>query len=254
MELKIKSDNYSLSFSNNITGILSTEKDELLRILNLTNEEVYIDGKRVIKSQINTIKKQISIVNIRTITQPYLDTVQENMEYIISENRLVIKDPLKKMQDSLRIVGLNTSYLNKNINILSSSELKQIGIAIALLSNPNIIILDEPFMELDKKNEKRISSLLTKLKEDFNKTIIIISNNINTLYKYSDRLVLIKKDKVIYDDLTDEIPNNVSYIMKNGFEVPDIVLFTYKVRNNKKINISYHHDIRDIIKDIYKHI
>ena len=254
MEIKIKNDSFSLSFSNNITGISSTEKDELLRMLNLTNEEVYIDGKRVIKSQINTIKRQISIVNINTVIQPFLATVQENMEYVISDNRLVIKDTLKKMQDSLRIVGLNTSYLNKSINVLSSSELKQIGIAISLLSNPNIIILDEPFMGLDKKNEKRISSLLTKLKDDFNKTIIIISNNINVLYKYSDRLIIIKKDKVIYDDTTDELQNNISYIRKNGFEVPEIVLFTYKVRNNKKINISYHDDIRDIIKDIYKHI
>ena len=95
---------------------------------------------------------------------------------------------------------------------------------------------------------------LLQLKEDYNKMIIIVSNNINMLYKYCDRLILIKNNEIIFNDMTNNFSSNISHIIKSGFDVPDIVLFTYKVKKNKKVNISYHQDIRDIIKDIYKHI
>ena len=51
-----------------------------------------------------------------------------------------------------------------------------------------------------------------------------------------------------------EIMKQVELIKENLIEIPDIVDFTYKAINNKKIKIDYHKDVRDIIKDIYKHV
>ena len=46
----------------------------------------------------------------------------------------------------------------------------------------------------------------------------------------------------------------MDYIKRNGYKVPEIVQFTYKAIKKKKVKIDYHKDIRDIIKDIYKHV
>ena len=67
-------------------------------------------------------------------------------------------------------------------------------------------------------------------------------------------MIFMKDDEVILSGPTDEIYLRVDYLKKNKFEIPDIVQFTYLAKKNKKVKIDYHKDIRDIIKDIYKHI
>lgn len=59
------------------------------------------------------------------------------------------------MIDSLKIVGLSEKYLNRKINTLSKSELKLIQIAVALLSNPEVLLFDEPLIGLDKKMKRK---------------------------------------------------------------------------------------------------
>ena len=67
-------------------------------------------------------------------------------------------------------------------------------------------------------------------------------------------MIFVKNNKVLLEGKTDEVYQRVNYLQRNGFDIPDIVLFTYLARKKKNVNISYHKDIRDIIKDIYKHI
>lgn len=247
---------YNLTFSISNKDITGITGDNILDILNLDyfpEGEVYFT-KKLLKSNYNTIKRKISLVPSTFIKQPHLDTVLENMEYVIEDKRLSIKDPQKKIEDSLKIVGLTKSYLNRSINSLSKSELRLISIAISLLSNPEIIILDDIFKELDTKYQKKIFMLLTKLKDSYKKTIILYSNNSNILYKYTNKMIFIKNKKVLLEGKTDEVYQRVNYLQRNGFDIPDIVLFTYIAKKKKNVNISYHKDIRDIIKDIYKHI
>ena len=176
------------------------------------------------------------------------------MLFIMKYYRLKINFPEKKMTDSLKIVGLESEYLDKEIDSLSASEKKLIQIAVSLLTNPDIILLDEPFINLDKKNEKLILILINKLKENYKKTIVIASHDSDMLYKYTKKMIFIKNNKVFLTGDTKEVYKRVDYLTKNKFEIPDIVRFTYKVIKEKNVNIDYHRDIRDLIKDIYKHV
>ena len=74
----------------------------------------------------------------------------------IIEKNINKKKTKKKIVDSLKIVGLNSSYLDRQLCTLSSSEKKQIQFALALLSNPELIIMDEPFINYDLKTYKKI--------------------------------------------------------------------------------------------------
>ena len=96
--------------------------------------------------------------------------------------------------------------------------------------------------------------LFSRLKEQFKKTIIIVTNDSNILYKYTDELILVKKNRIFLTGKTQNIYKRVDFLRKNGFEIPEIVEFTYLAKKKKKIKLDYHKDIRDIIKDIYKHI
>ena len=85
----------------------------------------------------------------------------------IERKNLVLKDKYKKINDSLKIVGLSKIDINRNIITLSESEKKLVQIAIALLSNPDIIVFEEPFIKLDLKNQKRIIMFFGRIKEKF---------------------------------------------------------------------------------------
>ena len=121
------------------------------------------------------------------------------------------------------------------------------------MTNPEVIIMIEPFKDFDIKTERRITSLLQIIKEQYDKTIVVISNDTNMLYKYADFLIIEKNHKVIAEGNSKEMLERVDFLKRHGIQVPDIVEFTYLAKK-KKVKIDYHKDIRDLIKDIYKHV
>lgn len=218
-----------------ITGIITDTEEEII-------EE--IKRKSILK---------IGIVREEYLSTDFLVKVYEWMYYEIRRKRLIIKNPKKKINDSLRIVGLDNTYLNRNINSLSSSEKILIILAISLLSNPDIIILLNIFKYLDKTREKDLIMLLEKIKEQYNKTIVLINDDSEIIYKYA-KYVIIKKNNLFVEDDTDKIFKRVDFLHKNNIKVPEIVELTHLIKKKKKIRLEYHKDVRDILKDIYKHV
>ena len=176
------------------------------------------------------------------------------MYYEIRRRKLTLKNPKKKMLDSLKIVGLDTDYLHRYVNTLSSSEKKLIQLSISLMCNPELIIMEEPFKSFDMKTEKRIIMLLQKIKDQYDKTFVFISNDSNMLYKYANHLIIIKNNSILTEGETKDILENVEFLKKNNIRIPEIVEFTYLSKKKKQVKIDYHKDVRDIIKDIYKHV
>ena len=218
-----------------ITGIITDTKEEVIE--NIKNKSI----------------QKVGIVRENYLSSNFLIKVFEYMYYEIRRKRLIIKNPKKKIDDSLRIVGLDNTYLNRNINSLSSSEKILIILAISLLSNPDVIILDNLFKYFDKTKEKRLMILLEKIRDEYNKTIILVNDDSEILYKYTKYLI-IKKNNLFIEDETDKLFKRVDFLHKNNIKVPEIIELTHLIKKKKKIKLEYHKDVRDILKDIYKHI
>ena len=243
--------------SEDIIGITGPEYEEVLEILSLkeiAEGQIIINKETITKENQYDYYKKISLVQKDFKKINYLNTIKEHMDFIINYYHLQIKNIEKKEKDSLKIVGLDSSLLDRNITSLSKSEQKKVQIAISLLSNPEIIILDEPFKSLDNKSRKKIMMILTKLKEQYHKIIIIGSNNADILYQYTTKMLFVKNKRIFLEGSTQELYERVDYLKRNGYKIPEIVLFTYKAIKKKKVKLEYHKDIRDIIKDIYKNV
>ena len=259
MEIKIENKNINFNLTikdKQINGVLGTNKEDLADIINLNNykeETIWIDNKKQTEEELWNKKNKIRIIpqDIELIKYHY--KVYESMYEEIKRNELDLLNPEKKVLDSLKIVGLDITYLTKNIHDLSSSEKKLLQIGMTLMSNPEVLILIEPFKEFDKKIAKRILSLFQVIVEQYNKTIVIISDDVNMLYNYTNHLIIEKNNKIIIEGNTKEVLENVNLLKKHKIDIPDIVEFTYLAKA-KKAKIDYHRDIRDLMKDIYKHI
>ena len=66
--------------------------------------------------------------------------------------------------------------------------------------------------------------------------------------------IRLKNEDILLTGPTNELYLRVDYLKKNKLDIPNIVEFTYLAKKKKQVKIDYHKDVRDIIKDIYKHI
>ena len=263
MEVKFKGykckDN-SLDFTikeKEVNGICGKNYENLINIIKLKNSykgKIIINDIELNKDNINTFKNKINVVKEEIEDSIYIQTVYDLLKYEIERRKLSIKNPEKKIYDSLKIVNLDKELLERNIYTLSSSEKKFSQLAISLLSNPDMIILIEPFKFLDMKNENRIMILLNKIREQYKKTIVIVTNNTNIIFKYTTHTIIFKVDKILVEGDTKDIFQRVDFLSRNKINIPEIVEFTYLAKKKKNVSIDYHSDIRDIIKDIYKHV
>lgn len=242
---------------NSIIGVTGEKLETILSIISLRTTgkgELKINDIKINQENIRVFRKRIGYVKNKIEIEKYYKSVLDLLIEEIRDKNLEFTNSNKKISDSLKIVGLNQSYLNRRINTLSNIEKKLIQIAIELLSNPNVLVLNDPFNGLDLKNEKQLITLFQKIKEQYQKTIIIGTNNSNILYKYTTEMIYIKNDEVLLQGSTNETYLRVDFLKRNKINIPEIVEFTYLAKKNKKVKIDYHKDIRDIIKDIYKHV
>ena len=259
MEIRLENDKetFEIHFRDKeINGIIGTNQEEIVNKICLKNKrktKIMIDKKELSKQEEKKYKEKIKIVeeNINIFYFQY--KVYEYLYYEIKRSLIPFENPKKKIIDTLKIVGLDITYLNKNIKDLSSSERKLLQIGVALMFNPEIIVMVEPFQYFDRKIERRMIILFQKMKEFYDKTIILISKDANMIYKYTNYLIIEKNHKILLETETKEIYQKVDFLMENKIELPDIVEFTYLARK-RGAKIDYHKDLRDLIKDIYKHV
>lgn len=253
MEIKIS--NFKLV--NDVIGIFDEDNYfiNLVKNISFNEKTISINSQKLTGFQKRRFLNKIKIID-KEIDDSLLSlNVYQYMRYDIIDNLLNLKDYKKKIYDSLSIVGLKNLNLNKKVIELSSCEKKLLQFATALLSNPDIIIFDCFFEVFDIKLRKKISNLLSQLVERYKKVVILCSNQGEFIYKYTNYSIVIKDGKKLIDGKTEEVfTNNVRLLIDNGFDVPEIIMFSYKANLIKNAKLNYHKDCRDLIKDIYKKV
>ena len=252
MEIKLNDIKFNIS-NDKINGIYTNNIDKVIKLLKIDDINTKIDNKKLSKQDIYNYKKSVYVID------EYIDNYNELTIYdvllsIINNYNIYPKNINKKIKDAIKIVGLKEEILTLGIKDISSSEQKLIQLAISLLVNTNTIILIEPFKVLDINNRKRIIILLQKLLDKYKKSIIIISNDVEILLKYTKNLIIIKNNKLVVEGNTFEIFTDVELLKKHHIEIPEIIEITYLTKKLKNVKIDYFIDIRNIIKDIYKHV
>lgn len=94
--------------------------------------------------------------------------------------------------------------VKKYIRDLSKGNQKKVGIAAALIGNPEIVILDEPFANLDPTAQIRLKKLLVEVKSLQNTTLVISSHDLNHVTEVCERIVVLEKGQLVKDIKTKE--------------------------------------------------
>ena len=209
----------------------STTIRTIMSLINKTSGSILIKGKELDKNDIET--KRI-IGYLPSEVNLYSDmTVSELLNY---HESFYNKDLNKRKNELVKLLKID---LNKKIEDLSLGNLKKVGIVLALMHSPEIIILDEPTSGLDPIMQKEFHNLLLKEKEK-GTTIIYSSHVLNEVSNICDRVGLIKDGKIIKEDTMENIKKeNFTYLKIVSPDInkikKELDLKVYKEENNETI-------------------
>jgi iron(III) transport system ATP-binding protein len=113
-------------------------------------------------------------------------TMRENIEYALKD------DWKKKMKELVGVFGIG-GIMDKYPNEVSKGEGKRVSIARAICSGADLLLMDEPFSDLDYKTKKDLIDIILKIHDDTNLTILIASHNIEENISYSDKIFELEK-------------------------------------------------------------
>lgn len=247
---------------NALIGTSGSGKTTLIQMINAllipTSGEVNLDEDIISRNSriknMNKLRRKVGIVFQFPEEQFFNLTAKKEIEFGLLNFNYKMGELDKRISDSLKLVGLNDSYLERDPFKLSNGEQRKVAIASILAYNPKIIVLDEPTIGLDYDSKKNLIDLIRRLKNKYGKTIIIISHDIDFVHTISDYVVLLDKGKVISSGDKYSILANPEALNYFNIKMPKVVEFSYKVLKNKGVKMGYRDDINDLLKDIYRYV
>lgn len=148
----------------------------------------------------------------KAYTASYLDegflidylTPEEYFIFIGSLHNFTLADVQEYLNQYKEFFNGEVLSSGKYIRDFSKGNQNKVGIAAALMQNPELLVLDEPFANLDPTTQIRLKTLLKNLKNQRNITTLISSHDLNHVTDVCDRIILLEKGLIIKDFHTDE--------------------------------------------------
>ena len=175
------------------------------------------------------------------------DIIFAPLNYGMSEERAIFK-----AKELIKLVGLDESYLDKSPFELSGGEMRKVALCGVLALEPKVLILDEPTVALDYKSREEIMTMVKKLKDELNMTIVLISHNMNYVLEYADKVFVLKNGKINFKGTVEELFADEKLLKENSLEQPELLKFYNKLQeNNIKLDIfpRKYEDLIDALKN-----
>mgnify|MGYP000007653582 CR=1 FL=1 len=219
-----------------------------------TKGEIKIDDV-VIKrtTHINNVKylrKNIGFVYCTSEKKFLCKTVKSEIEKVMKNYEYRPKNGSKHIVDSLKMVGLSADYLDLNPEDLSTTEQNKVLLACVLSYNPQILILDYFLKGMSYKDKEYFKKIFLKLKNKFDKTIIVLDNDISNTFDFVEKNYIIDHGKLKISGGREIYYNDNLY---KYTKVPPIVDFIKYVKKQGH-NISEYTDIKELIKELYRNV
>lgn len=132
--------------------------------------------------------------------------------------------------DALRKVGLPEELYYQSPFELSGGQKRRVAIAGVLAMKPDVLILDEPTAGLDPKGREEILDQIKKLQVETGLTIILVSHSMEDVAEYVDRIVVMNKGRVMYDDVPKEVFKHYKELEEVGLAAPQVTYIMQALR------------------------
>ncbi len=209
------------------------------RIHEPTSGSIYIGGQDALKMNPIKLRLDIGYVIQEIGLFPHM-TIEENVATVPNEKKWPKDKTRKQVNEMLALVGLDPEVYSKRYpSALSGGQRQRVGVARAMVSDPPIMLMDEPFGAVDPITRAKLQNEFLRIQERISKTIVFVTHDIDEAIKMGDTIAVMREGVLIQHSTPDELLSS-----------PKDEFVANLVGRNRSIKRLHLIRIREILKDV----
>lgn len=200
----------------------STLVQHLNGILKPTSGKLVVDGLKAEGKALKELREKVGLIFQYPEHQLFEETVFKDITFGLQKMKLSDDEIRQRVFHVTDLLDISPEILEKSPFELSGGQKRRVAIAGVLVMEPGVLVLDEPTAGLDPKGSSEVYSLLKRLNEDEQKTIIIISHNMEEIAELCDRVAVMSNGELILCDSTEKVFSKEEELKGLGLDIPKI--------------------------------
>ena len=210
----------------------STLTQHLNGLIRATSGEVFYNGENIYAEgcDMRKLRSQVGLVFQYPEHQLFEVDVLTDVCFGPKNQGLTPEECEKRATEALRLVGLKEKYWKSSPFELSGGQKRRAAIAGVLAMRPGVLVLDEPTAGLDPKGRDEILDQIAYLHRQSDMTVILVSHSMEDIAKYADRIIVMNKGKILYNDTPKQVFSHYQELEKIGLAAPQVTYIMHDIR------------------------
>lgn len=219
-----------------IIGHTGSGKSTLIQHLNglikATSGEVSFNGENIYAEKYNlkALRSQVGLVFQYPEHQLFEIDVMSDVCFGPKNQGCSEEECKERAIEALQLVGLKEKYYHNSPFDLSGGQKRRVAIAGVLAMKPKVLILDEPTAGLDPKGRDEILDQIAYLHKSCDMTVILVSHSMEDVAKYVDRIIVMNRGSVLFDDVPKKVFEHYLELEKVGLSAPQVTYIMHDLR------------------------
>ena len=220
-----------------IIGHTGSGKSTLIQHLNglikATDGALYYNGENIYSQgyQMRELRSQVGLVFQYPEHQLFEIDVMSDVCFGPKNQGLTEKECEERALEALKLVGLKEKYYQTSPFELSGGQKRRVAIAGVLAMHPKVLVLDEPTAGLDPKGRDDILDQIAFLHRQSDMTVILVSHSMEDIARYADRIIVMNKGRVMYNDSPEKVFEHYQELEKVGLAAPQVTYIMHDLKS-----------------------
>lgn len=219
-----------------IIGHTGSGKSTLIQHLNglikATDGAIYYQGENIYSEgyDMRKLRFQVGLVFQYPEHQLFEVDVLTDVCFGPKNQGLSPEECKERALEALKLVGLKEKYYKASPFELSGGQKRRAAIAGVLAMRPKVLVLDEPTAGLDPKGRDEILEQIVSLHKETGMTVILVSHSMEDIARYADRIIVMNKGKVMYNDTPKNVFRHYQELEKVGLAAPQVTYIMHELK------------------------
>ena len=202
----------------------STLVQHLNGLMDATSGHIYYDGQDIYEKDYDKKKLRSNVGLVFQYPEHQLFEIDVFTDVCFGPRNLGLEKKEVELRafEALRQVGFPEELFYQSPFELSGGQKRRVAIAGVLAMKPKVLILDEPTAGLDPQGREEILDQIKKLQVETGITIILVSHSMEDVAEYVDRIIVMNKGRVMYDDVPKEVFKHYKELEEIGLAAPQV--------------------------------